>query len=492
MRPTVFHTAGGSWRWVTCASLLALLIGCGGPQANNPGDSVSPDSHPGDATSGGEYDPYDAMTKGRWPNDPPLRDLKPEDDFVREGARKKRTQTTSPLLAQRPWKAAIFTVSPEEVEAANYLKQKSAVAYPNVTTVIVPVNLPADTGVNSGTVTVNQFVSAVGAALSAAQAVHGRFQMIQILHQFPHHVSWSPHAPLCIVSESKWSPESILMCGADSNTLADSPPSFNPWPSAPFAEYQSNYLPWYGNANWRMDYIVTRLEGRDLNQVKAKIDLACAPKSAARPGAIVDGPGKGGPANNYSGGTCNIQTYWEHMWTTDGLFRMTSLGSKYGFPVKNDMDGYQGDANKNCNDDASEMPASAYQYQTSSTFPVGYLVCFERHSNADGRFGPSWTGPGIYTNLQFAPRSVVAAIESFTGYSINRVGNKGGLGAWLDLPVAGVIAFKNEPCLTGIYHDVFTEAYVGRNATFGEAAMASFQFLKTIDTAFGVAWMTIQ
>jgi|GEM_PF-2635437 len=490
MRPTVLHTTLGSWRWL-CAGLLACTVmGCGSAQQSNttPADDNNPQA-PGDSfVPDANYDPYNEVGTGLWPNDPPARDLSPD----RDGAAR-RKQTTSPALAQRPWKAAILTCSPEEVEVANYLKAKSAVAYPNVAITIVPVTgITPDTGTNSGVVPVATFVARVGAALTAAQATAGRFQMVQLLHQFPHHVDWSPHAMLCIPTEAKWSPESILMCGADANTLADSPPSFQAWPNTPFSPYQSNYLPWYGNANWRMDYMVTRLEGRTKAQVMAKIDLACAPKSSARPGAIVDGPGKAGPANNYSGGTCNLDTYWEHMWETDGLFAVAGKGTKYGFPVKNDMAGYSGDTNGNCDDDAGEMPAAAYAYQTSSTFPVGYLVCFERHSNGDGRFGPSWTGPSIYTNLQFAPRSVVAAIESFTGYSIDRVGNKGGLGAWLDLPVAGVIAFKNEPCLTGIYHDVFTEAYVGRNATFGEASMASFQFLKTIDTAFGVCWMTLQ
>lgn len=493
MRPTVLHTTRGSWRWLCAGLLTALVMGCGtSPQTNTPpADNPAPGVPADDAFAPDpSYNPYDELGKGLWPNDPPARDLVPE-DVDREGAAR-RKQTTSPLLAQRPWNAAILTCSPEEVEVANYLKAKSAVTYPNVTITIVPVAVTPNTGTGSSSISISEFVSKVGSALTAAQATAGRFQMIQLLHQFPHHVSWPPHAQLCIPTESLWSPESILMCGADSNTLADSPPSFNPWPSAPFSPYQSNYLPWYGNANWRMDYIVTRLEGRTKAQVMAKIDLAHAPKSSARPGVVIDGPGKAGPANNYNGGTCNLDTYWEHMWETDGLFNVASKGTKYGFPVKNDMAGYSGDTNNNCDDDASEMPSAAYQYQTSSTFPVGYLVCFERHSNGDGRFGPAWTGPGIYTNLQFAPRSVVAAMESFTGYSLERVGNKGGLGAWLDLPVAGVIAFKNEPCLTGIYHDVFSEAYVGRNATFGEAAMASFQFLKTIDTAFGVAWMTLQ
>lgn len=488
MRPTVPYTLGGSWRWLCAGLLTTLVMGCGGaPQSNTTPDNPSGNPVPDTFVPDPGYDPYAEVGKGLWPDDPAPRDLSPDRDAAA------RRQTASPALAQRPWKAAILTCSAEETEVANYLKSKSATAYPNVAITIVPVaGITPDVGTASGVISVNDFVTKVGAALTAAQATAGRFQMVQLLHQFPHHVDWAPHAQLCIVTEPKWSPESILMCGADANTLADSPPSFNPWPSEPFSPYQSNYLPWYGNSNWRMDYMVTRLEGRTKAQVMAKIDLACAPKSAARPGVIIDGPGKAGPANNYSGGVCNLDTYWEHMWETDGLFNVAAKGTKYGFPVKNDMAGYSGDTNGNCNDDANEMPSAAYAYQTTSTFPVGYLVCFERHSNGDGRFGPSWTGASIYTNLQFAPRSVVSAMESFTGYSIERVGNKGGLGNWLDLPVAGVIAFKNEPCLTGIYHDVFSEAYVGRNATFGEASMASFQFLKTIDTAFGVCWMTLQ
>ncbi|MEO7993756.1 MAG: hypothetical protein ABI743_05095 [bacterium] len=483
MRPTVFHTTLGSWQVASAAVLCALVMGCGsGNSASVPADHNTPS-----ATPPSSYNPFEAVQTGRWDNDPPLRTF--DTDLGRTGAGQ-RQQTAPVVLAARPWKAAILTCSAEEVTAANYLKQKSAVAYPNVTITIVNVpGVTPDAGVASGDISASDLVTKVGAALAPFET-SGKFQMLQLMHQFPHHVSWPPAQPTCLPGlEPKWSPESVLMCGADATTLADSPPSFNPYPHSPWAVW---YGAWTGNNNWRMIYMVTRLEGRTLDQVKAKIDLACAPSGATRSGVVIDGPGKAGPANNNPGGQSNIDTYWEHMWETDALFNVAGIGTKYGFPVKNDMAGYHGDTNNNNDDDAGEMPAAAYAYQTTSTFPVAYLVCFERHSNGDGRFGPAWTGPSIYTNLQFAPRSVVAAMESFTGYSIAGQSGYGNLGAWLDLPVAGVIAFKNEPCLTGIYHDSFSEGYVGKNGTFGESAMSSFQFLKTIDTAFGVCWMTLR
>lgn len=479
-------TPGQWWRPTVAIAILGLMVGCGGSATDPNLPSAPADDNPSIDTST-DYNPYDEVARDRWDNDPPARNMEPD----RDGAAK-RKQTTNPVWANRPWKAAVLVVSPEENTAADYLIAKSAVAYPLVTITKVNVSLPADTTVASGAVDRVAFINAVKAALVPKETQMGRkFDMLQLLHQFPHHVSWAPIHPMCIPGQpSLYSPESILMTGADAMTLADSPASFNPWSIDPPMPW---YGEWTGDENWRQVYMVARLEGRDLTQVKAKIDLACAPATVTRPGVVVDGPGKGGSANNYSGGPCNIDTYWEHMWETDGLAFIGARGTKYGFPVKNDIAGYSGDSTGNCNDDASEMPASAYAYQTSSTFPVGYLVSFGRHSNADGRFGAAFPSAAIYTNLQFSTRSVVFVGESHMGFSLTG-SNYGStpLATWLDLPVAGVIAWKNEPCLTGIYHDVFSEMYVGRNAAFAEAAMGSFQWLKNIDTPFGVAWMTLR
>ena len=490
LRARALKPTWGAWRVVAGALLLAGAVGCNG-QSPSPTSTTadSPQQNPAAELPQGPADmnigPMNFISNGPWDSDPPHAVA-----TIREGARSSKPAPLGP----RPWKAAILTCSPEEVTAANYLKAKSAVAYPNVSITIVPVSFTPDTTTASGQVGVTYFINTVAAALNPLEAAMGRrFDMIQLLHQFPHHVNWSPISPMCmaVAPPPVWSPESILMVGDDAMTLADYPLSMNPYPSQPFQPWIG---PWTGNANWRMTYMVTRLEGRSLAEVEAKIDLACATPGTTKAGVIVDGPGKAGAANNYSGGTCNIDTYWQHAWEFDDLYNMQYVASKYGFPLKNDVAGYAGDLNHNCNDDANEMPATAYQYQTSSSFPVAYLVSFGKHSNADGRFGPAFTTPMLtYGHLPFAPRAVVCGGESFTGYSLgpNAYGGTN-LGDWLDLPVAAVIAWKNEPCQTGSWYDAFAEGYVGRNATLGEAAMSSFQWLKSVDTAFGVCWMTLK
>lgn len=390
----------------------------------------------------------------------------------------------------RNWKAAILTCSPDEVTVANYLKTKSAVAYPKVAITIIPVTITPDLTATSGSVTQTVMYNAVSAAIAPKEAAMGdKFDMIQLLHQFPHHVSWanssSPGGNCGVSTNNNWSPESIISAGIDTVARGDSPPSFG------MEEYG---IPFTGpidlDENWRLIYLCTRLEGRTVAEVKAKIDLACAAPTVARPGALIDGPGKAGRSNNGSG-----DTYWENTWFNDGLKYVAGHGTAYGFPVKNDMTGYTGDKNNNNNDDASEMPAAAWPYQTTSTFPVGYFLSYGYHSNGDGRMAAGFPGTTAFRFLPFATRSVILGGESFSAYGLDssHPGYGGSnLGQWLALPSAGYIGPKNEPCATGINTSQFVKAYVGQNATFGESAYSAFPFIKSIYTPFGVAWMTLR
>ncbi|MEO7994858.1 MAG: hypothetical protein ABI743_10720 [bacterium] len=400
-----------------------------------------------------------------------------------------RSNTVATVYAARSFKAAILTCSPDEVTVANYLKAQSAIRYPLVQITIIPVIIPPDLTSASGAVEFTTLFAAVTAAIGPKEAAQGgRFDMIQLLHQFPHHVSWGaakPGASCGVSTDNRWSVESILAAGFDAKAASDSPPSFS---------IGTNIIPWKGavdiSANWRLMYLVTRLEGHTIAEVNAKIDRACAPASATRPGVIIDGPGKNGTSNNGAG-----YTYWENTWFADGVNKVTSQGNTFGYSTKNDMIGYTGDSNANNSDDASEMPAAAWTYQTSSTFPVGYLLSFGLHSNGNGSMGPGFTSPSQYANLPFSSRSVILGGESFSAYALD--GSHPGyggttLGQWLALNSAGFIGPKNEPCATGIDTGLFTKLYCGQNLTFAEAAHASFHTTKGIYSPFGVAWMTLR
>jgi len=393
------------------------------------------------------------------------------------------------VYPSRAWRAAILTCSPDEVTVANYLKTKCATAYPLVQITIIPVTITPDLTNASGAVTFATLFAAVNAAVTPRETAMGqKFQMIQLLHQFPHHVSWGvtkPGSSCGVSTDNRWSTESVLAAGFDAKAATDSPPSMS---------VDTNIIPFTQQAdmgsNWRLLYLTARLEGRTVAEVKAKIDLACATPSTTKPGAIVDGPGKAGSSNNGQG-----YTYWENMWYADNTKSVASQGTKYGFSTKNDMTGYLGDTNNNAKDDKAEMPVAAFTYITTSMFPVGFLQSYGLHSNGDGNMGTRFTTPAMYTTLPFSPRGVIVGGESFSAYGLDssHPGYGGtNLGAWLALPVAGYIGPKNEPCGTGIDVGNFVKWYVGQNLTFGEASHAAFHTTKGVWSPFGVAWMTLK